>query len=215
MTHEDTPSAAVTSAGFAGVIVAGGRASRLGQPKATALVGGELLLARALEAVAGMPVVVVGGPELDAVIGGRPAAARVRETPPFSGPAAAIGAGCAELDRRGWASEWLVLLACDLPFASAAVEVLLAAIPSLAPDEDGVCFRIDGRPQWLCGVYRRAVVRAGLDVVDGSTGLVSAPVRALFTDARLRLLDDPGDLAFDIDTPDDLHTADERLADHP
>jgi len=194
-------------ADVAAIILAGGRASRLGEPKAAVLVAGETLLERALRAADGMPAVVVGGPELDAALAGRADVTRVRESPPFAGPAAAIAAGWAELERRGRASEWLLLLACDLPFAPRAVPVLLDAVPTLGPHEDGVCFGIDGRPQWLCGVYRGSVVAAAIERVAEGRGLASAPVRALFDAQRLRMLDDAEGVAIDIDTPDDLRRA--------
>lgn len=200
--------------GIAAIVLAGGRASRLGQPKAGVRIAGETLLDRALRAADGMPAVVVGGPELDAAVEAYAEVSRVRESPPFGGPAAAIGAGWADLLRRGRASDWVLVLACDVPFAVSAVELLRAAIPSLGADEDGVCFAIDGRPQWLCAVYRGSAVRAGIERAERERpGLESAPVRALFDASRLRMLEDRDGVAADIDTPDDLRRAQERVRD--
>ena len=203
-TDADSTGAAAARLDVAAIILAGGRGSRLGQAKAGVRIAGETLLGRVLRAADGIPAVVVGGPELDATLAGRADVTRVRESPPFGGPAAAIGAGWAELERPGRASEWVLLLACDLPFASRAVPQLLDAVSSLAADEEGVCFGIDGRPQWLCGVYRGSVVQAGVERVAEELGLESAPVRALFDARRLRMLDDVDGVATDIDTPDDL-----------
>ena len=188
----------------AAIILAGGRGSRLGQPKAGVRIAGETLLGRALRAVDGIPAVVVGGPELDPELDGRADTTRVRESPPFAGPAAAVGAGMAELERRRPGTEWVLLLACDLPFAPRAVPLLVDAAGTLGDDEDGVCFGVDGREQWLCGVYRGSVLRAGVALVAEGRGLASAPLRSVFDGRRLRVLDDADGVAVDIDTPDDL-----------
>ena len=188
----------------AAIILAGGRGSRLGQPKAGVRIAGETLLGRALRAVDGIPAVVVGGPELDPGLDGHADTTRVRESPPFAGPAAAVGAGMAELERRRPGTEWVLLLACDLPFAPRAVPLLVDAAGTLGDDEDGVCFGVDGREQWLCGVYRGSVLHAGVALVAEERGLGSAPLRAVFDARRLRVLDDADGVAVDIDTPDDL-----------
>ena len=80
---------ALVSAPDAAVILAGGQGRRLGgRDKPALLVGGRTLLDRALDAVSGVPVVVVGPPRA------LPAGVfRVAEDPPGGGPAAAVAAG--------------------------------------------------------------------------------------------------------------------------
>ena len=74
---------------FDTVVVAGGRSSRLGgTPKALLPVAGSTLLTRTVDAVLPLGTVVVVGPE-DLPL--PPHVLRVREDPPFSGPAAAGG----------------------------------------------------------------------------------------------------------------------------
>lgn len=84
------------------IILAGGRASRLGGvQKAAVEIGGRALLDIALEASAGAKRIVVVGPdELRRDPRGEDAASvrLVREEPPFGGPVAGIAAGLAALE---------------------------------------------------------------------------------------------------------------------
>lgn len=131
---------------FDAIVLAGGRGSRLGAPsKPDHVVGGRRLLDIALAAVAGARrVVVVGAVDVpDGVV-------RTREEPPFGGPVAGVDAGFAALPDH---APWTLLLACDLPGAEAAVQLLLAVAPG--PGDDGACLLdTDGRLQWLLGTYR-------------------------------------------------------------
>jgi hypothetical protein len=83
-----------------GIILAGGRAERLGgASKPDLVIGGRSLLSTAIEAAraAGCErIIVVGPPELDA-----PGCTVVRESPPFGGPVAAVAAGLAALPSAG------------------------------------------------------------------------------------------------------------------
>ena len=192
----------------AAIILAGGRARRLGMPKHSVVVGAETLLERAIRAVRPMPTVIVGPPESIVDTGAAGPAFVVRESPPFAGPAAAIAAGLYELDRRAVPADRIVLLACDLPRAPEAV-ALLRAHPVL---DDGVVLRDgSGRLQWLCGIYRATAVRTECSRIRETSGLCSAPVRVLFERLRLTPLDDHDELALDIDTPADLAAARERM----
>src|SRR5688500_7045137 len=81
---------------FHAIVLAGGRASRLGGiDKVLVPVGGAPLLRRAIDAVADAAGVVVVGPrrelDLDREV------VWVREDPPFAGPAHAVAAGLAAL----------------------------------------------------------------------------------------------------------------------
>ena len=126
------------------IVLAGGRATRLGgAPKADLEVDGRTLLERTLDAVAGATRVVVVG-DVDA-----PGAVVVQEEPRFAGPAAAIGAGLAEV-----ASPWVLIAACDHPFVADAVGPLLDARRG-----DGVV-AVDGsgrRQHLLCALSTSAL----------------------------------------------------------
>jgi molybdopterin-guanine dinucleotide biosynthesis protein A len=171
------------------IVLAGGRASRLGgADKAAVSVAGRALVDYAYAAVSGCsPVVAVGPASL-----ARPG---VREEPPFGGPVAAVAAGVAALEPDEPDEVWL--LACDLPRAPALVAALAgAAIPT---GRDGVvAVDGEGRMQWLAGRYQVASLRAALAAVGEVDG---ASMRRLLAPLRLREVA-VGDLAIDLDTWD-------------
>lgn len=80
---------------------------------------------------------------------------------------------------------------------------------------DGVCFvDADGRRQSLCGVWRVAALRAGLDRLAAERGgsLAGAPVRALLAGLVVREVPWSGDGPppwFDCDTDEDVRRAEE------
>ncbi len=175
-----------TTVPFGIIILAGGRATRLGgADKPGLVVGGRTLLAAVVGAgtEAGARRVVVVGPDrpgtTDARRGG--AIRFVREEPPGSGPVPALRRGLAELAPRrrlaepddateqgaaergaeqgGAAEPWVAVLAADLPFLRAAhLRTLLAAVA--AAGRDGAVLTDDGgRAQWLAGCWRTGALR--------------------------------------------------------
>ncbi|WP_084620707.1 NTP transferase domain-containing protein [Agromyces italicus] len=174
----------------AAIVLAGGRASRLGgADKASVEVDGRALVDHVLAAVEGCGEVVVVGPPALA----RTGVALVREDPPFGGPVAAIAAA---LDVLEASVDETWLLACDLPRAARIVELLGDA--TLPDEADGLALAdLDGRIQWLAGRYRLAALRdavAALPEVDG------ASMRALLAPLRVATLPDRGGAALDLDT---------------
>ena len=110
-----------------------------------------------------------------------------------------------ELPNSAPATEAVLLLACDLPFARDAVGPLLRAFAPLPADVDGACLLDrDGRPQWLVGVYRRTALEGALAELGGVRG---APVRALAGHLRLVGVPDAGSGTVDVDTWEDLTRA--------
>jgi molybdopterin-guanine dinucleotide biosynthesis protein A len=136
---------------FAAVVLAGGKARRLGgQAKPQLEVGGRSMLAAVLAAVEGAdPRVVVGPPQ--------PVPAGVlvvREEPPGGGPVPALAAGLAVVG-----TDVVAVLAADLPFVTPAVVTELRTRLT----GDGVLVVDDtGTDQLLLGVWRTAVLRAAL-----------------------------------------------------
>ena len=142
---------------FDAIVLAGGRARRLGgASKPDVEVGGVALLDHALAAVAGAAHVVVVGPPQVA----RPGIATVLEDPPDGGPVAGLAAGLDALPADG--PDIVVVLACDVPGAGRVLPALLAAAESTAADGARMV-GADGRPQHLVAVYRRASLRSALD----------------------------------------------------
>ena len=178
------------------VILAGGRASRLGGTDKPALrLGARTLLeesvAAARSAAAGR--IVVAGPDR-----GVPGTLAVREQPAFGGPVAALATALPQLER-----EWLLLLAADLPRATEAVAVLLGAGP---PAGDGaVLVDAAGRSQWLAGLYRTGAVREAIEALGDRVH--GAALHRLLSGLRLARIRDPHGVAFDVDTWQDVEYA--------
>ncbi len=197
---------------FGAILLAGGRATRVdGAVKPLFEIGGRSLLRRAIEAVtdAGAhPVTVVGPAELQDSLGALAAGTRVewaREDPPFSGPAAGIIAGLA-----AWSADppWTFVLACDLARPDLAVAQLVADLPLLPRDADGVCLAdASSRPQWLTALYRTDRLRAAASALPGRGR--DASVRALLDDLAIAAIVAPA-ASVDIDTWEDLSRAKEH-----
>lgn len=194
---------------YAAVVLAGGAARRMGGVDKPALpVGGRSMRDRVLAAVADAAPRVLVGPA-EAV----PPGVRVtREAPAGGGPVAAAAAGLALLDPG---TTVVALLAADLPLLTrAAIGDLLTHLDE-ERQLDGVCFvDADGRRQSLCGVWRVAALRAGLDrlAVERRGDLVGASVRALL--GGLLVGEVPWAGAgpppwFDCDTDEDVRRAEE------
>lgn len=180
---------------WAAVVLAGGRARRLGGVDKPGLtVAGRTLLDGVLDACDGAEPIVVVGPR-------RPTARTVRwrrEVPTHGGPLAALAAG---LDAVPATVGLAVVLAADLPgLRRGTVARLLAA--AAGSDRAGVLLvDEDGRRQWLCGVWRTAPLRAAL--ADAGE-LTDRSVRAVLGGLDVAELVAEAGEAADIDTPEDL-----------
>jgi len=189
------------------VVLAGGRAARLGGvPKPTVVLAGSTLLDRALDATHDAARTVVVGPA-PALRPGRDVLA-AREDPPFGGPVAGLDAGLRALDAApGRDAPALVLvLAVDVPRASKAVPLLRAAVAGPGRAADGAYLVRAGRAQWLVGLYRHAVLRRALDHLAGpagAAGLAGAPVRRLLGALSCVEVPDLDDVSADVDTWED------------
>ena len=135
---------------FAAVVLAGGRAARLGGAAKPQLdVGGRSMLSTVLAALEGAAPRVVVGPPQPVPAG----VLRVREEPPGGGPVPALAAGLAAVGD----AEVVAVLAADLPFVTA--DLVTALRQRLTGD--GVLVVDDtGRDQLLLGVWRTAALRA-------------------------------------------------------
>ncbi|KHL03887.1 hypothetical protein LK10_08140 [Sinomonas humi] len=184
---------------FDAVVLAGGRASRLGgYPKPRLVYEGATLLDRALRAVSQAGRVVVVGPR-------QPVAGVVhwaRESPEFAGPVAALGAGVAALPSAGepQGAPWVAVLAADLPLAAEALAPLLAAC-ALGAESDVVLAEDEGgRQQPLLALYRRAPLERALADLAEDGGLADRPLRHLVARLSVQPLRLEPRLADDVDT---------------
>lgn len=185
----------------AAIILAGGRATRLGGAAKPLLeVGGVTLLDHAVAAVVDCAPIVVVGPT--APVHGD--VVWTRETPEFGGPVAAMAAGLAHVD-----SPEVYVLAADLPNAEAAV-ALLRRHPPLTNDQDGVCLTDDsGRMQWLIARYRTDALRAAARALPDAGR--DAAVRSVMGGLTVVALS-ADEVARDVDTWDDLERARATMA---
>jgi molybdopterin-guanine dinucleotide biosynthesis protein A len=173
---------------FDAVVLAGGRAERLGgEDKAALDVAGTTLLDRALRAVGGARTIVVVGDE-------RPTAVPVvwtRERPAYGGPVAAAYAGRDALDEP----DLVVVLAVDMPAVSA---VTVARLLAAAADRDGAVL-VDGGRRHLA----MAVTAAALDGARPAQ-VAGAAMRELWAALDLADVEARGAEADDVDSWADL-----------
>jgi molybdopterin-guanine dinucleotide biosynthesis protein A len=181
---------------YAAVVLAGGRAARLGgQAKPQLDVGGRPMLATVLAAVADAePRIVVGPPQQVP-----PGVLVVREQPARGGPVAALRAGLAEVP-----TDVVAVLAGDLPFLTAG---LIRALRERLTGDGVLVVDDTGQDQLLLGVWRTAVLRAAVSGVSGPTSMrkVLSPLAV----RRYRPLVEPGMPPpwTDCDTPVELARA--------
>ncbi|MFN8037284.1 MAG: NTP transferase domain-containing protein [Acidimicrobiia bacterium] len=197
----------------AGVLLTGGRSTRLGTDKATLAVGGETLGRRAARVLTTVcdPVLEVGPG-----VSGLPSSL---EEPAGAGPLAALCAGLDALDAlgtldgfdagdggstgTGTSRNGLVLLACDLPFVE---EPLLRLLIERSPARSVVPVRA-GVPQWTCARYAPdALAAARAARREGCASLrdaMRATAVELVAEPEWQRIAPPHALD-DVDTPADL-----------
>ena len=137
-----------------GFVLVGGTSQRMGRPKTSLLIDGEKMLQRQIRLLRTVAhrVIAVGGSvgyldRFDVPV--------IPDEIPGRGPLAGIYT--ALLKSR---TEFNMVLGCDLPFVSGRLLAYLAGRAlNYASDVTVPCSR-DGRPQPLCGVYRRRALYA-------------------------------------------------------
>jgi molybdopterin-guanine dinucleotide biosynthesis protein A len=185
-----------------GVVLAGGRGSRLGGAKATVELAGRPLIDYPLAAIAaaGLEAVVCAKPGEDP----QPRdSVSVLEEPaeprhPLCGIVAALRLG-----------RPVVAVACDLPFVVPALVELLgdAREPLVVPT-------LAGRPQPLLARYEPSLLaplEAALAREEPLARTVEALGPRLLAEDELARFGDPGRLLFNINDPDDLRQAEGLL----
>jgi len=175
------------------VVLAGGRAERMGAPKPDLDIAGRRLIDLVLAPIpAADPVIVVGPPmALD-----RPVRFCLEE-PRFGGPVAALAAALPHVT-----SARLVLIAVDMPWATPLALRLLDADPRamvIVPVD------ADGKRQPLCSVWRTEAARHALDAIGSADG-VSMHRLLAGVDVIETVVLEAGPLR-DLDTPADLRAA--------
>lgn len=152
---------------FDAIILAGGRAERLGGADKPGLLVGDRSMAAAVAmaaVAAGARRVIMVGPDRPDLAGIEPpdGLVRAREEPPGAGPVPALRAGLGQAR-----APWVAVLAADLPFLRASH---LRAILDAAGAARGALLADDtGRAQWLTGCWPAAGLRAALGRYAGTS----------------------------------------------
>lgn len=184
-----------------GIVLAGGRSTRMGQDKASLPWGNTTMLETVVATLRGeLPHVIVvaaSGQELPTVD-----ADVVRDPVPAQGPLRGLATGLAAAAAAG--HEWAFATATDVPMLSASVIRLLAR-PRVDPGVDAVLATADGRHQPLVGAYRTAL--AG-EMAEALAAGVRSPLRFLAS-RSVHTVPVAESLLFNINTPADLEKATE------
>jgi molybdopterin-guanine dinucleotide biosynthesis protein A len=209
----------MAQSGFDAVILAGGRSSRLGgEPKALLRFNGQSLLRRTLDSLRAARRIALVGPdelrvELEAFIDAEPETTVVltREDPPFSGPAAGIGAAINVL-RRGIAKDddggaafrapLTLIFACDMPALGTLPQLLLDAAERNPAVQLVLPVDADGRTQPLASCIDSVALDAAV-AGYGPGGLAGMPVRKLLEGLESLKLPLTSTATADVDTWDD------------
>ena len=136
-----------------GIVLAGGKSTRMGLPKATLPFGPETMLQRVVRLLTGVvsPIVVVGasGQELPEL---PPAVIVTRDEREERGPLEALRAGLKSLPPQADAA---YVTSCDVPLL---VPAFVARMFDLLGDHDIAVMEIDGFTHPLSAVYRRTTL---------------------------------------------------------
>ena len=180
----------LSSSDVSALILAGGRATRLGGvAKHELVIGGETIFARQVRVLAPrVREIMVAGPEI-------PGYRRVVDAIEGAGPLAGIAAGLAAV-----ATPWLLVVAGDMPWISGDV---IDALLDRAEGNDAACVRERGLPEPLVSVLHARV----WPIVERRVAAGRLKASAIFTEEDLAVgwLDDPDPRALkSVNSPEDL-----------
>ena len=179
---------------FSGAVLAGGDSRRMGTDKAFASCGGRPLagIARAALVEAGATEVLSVGGDLRRL--SRLGFVAIADDAPGEGP---LGGVLTAL--RAAAAGWVVVLSCDLPYASA--RTVRELLSHTGDDTDAVVPLLSGRPLPTHAVWRRDCREVLQAVFAGGERRLTAALEALRV--RAVVVQRPDTLR-DVDTPDEL-----------
>jgi molybdopterin-guanine dinucleotide biosynthesis protein A len=185
---------------FSGVVLAGGRSTRMGTDKAFVEVDGRPLVAvvaSVLEVAGAAEVFVVGGNAA------RLADLGLRTVPddrPGAGPVAATVTALAHA-----AHDHVLVAACDLPdLGPRTITEIRAGLETGAGHPDVAVPVVDGRRQFLCAAYRRAAGDRLRPLVEAGVAAMHEAVDALHV---VEVAPSHPQALRDVDTPAQLDEA--------
>jgi molybdenum cofactor guanylyltransferase len=187
------------------IVLCGGQSSRMGQDKASLLIGAETFLQRAIRIGRAVSddVIVVARASQPAPPGVRVVHDPIEDLGPLAGISEGLAASRTDLN---------IVIACDMPLIKPAVlQRFVAAIG----EHDACVAMVDGRASVLCGVYRSRVAPIARQMVDHGERRVTAFVDRLTTKrvdaALLRDIDPELETFFSCDTPEAYRNLSIRL----
>jgi molybdopterin-guanine dinucleotide biosynthesis protein A len=196
-------------AGLTGLILAGGRSSRMGRPKALLPFGAELLIerqVRLLRPVCAELILVTNEPEHFAFLGLR----TIPDRAPSLGPLAGLEAGLAASR-----TPLHFAIACDMPFVE---PDLIRTMAAEASQCDAVVPQLPAGPEPLYAIWHQSAlpaIRAGLDRGERSPQRLLSTLQVRWVpEAALRPFGDPARLFFNCNTPEEYQRALTLLTEH-
>lgn len=194
----------MAAAGVTGIVLAGGRSSRMGADKASLVLDGTTMLQRSVDRLASAvdALVLVGAP-------GRPLPEVATELPvrlvedPIEGegPLVGIAAGL-----EACAGAAAVVVAVDMPFVEAAL--VRALVGHLDGSHRWVVPIAEGRPQPLCSAFTVSalpVLRAHIEAGDRAPMAVARDLDAYRMPVEEWQIHDPGGRSFlNVNTPEEF-----------
>ena len=196
------------TSGNVGVILAGGRSSRMGESKAAMLFGGEPLLRRVVHRLSDAvdDILIIGPGELDALV---PGMRVIPDVVPGIGPLGGLYTAL-----RSTTAARIFLVACDMPFVQPTLVRAMLATSIANPAAGAVILgdqRGGARVQPLHAVYTRACLPAvgrALDSAEHSLRTLLLHLTVATMDAETVRREDPtGHSTYNINTPGDLAAA--------
>lgn len=187
-----------------GLILVGGRSSRFGADKASALLLGEPLLqwvVRALEPVCAEIVVVAAVGQAVPTVQSSVRTTVIYDEVAFEGPLAGLLAGL-----RQARTEWAFLASCDAPLLRTALVTVLFGYTEAAAVS--VCPRVAGRLQPLSALYRTSSLpelQRLFDQGERRPSAISERLQAVVVEESALLVGDPDLRSFhNANTPAEL-----------
>jgi len=196
----------VTQQSITGVILAGGKSSRMGQNKALMSLGGKRLVDRVVEVMGSVfddLLMVTNTPEMYADLG----IPMVRDVWPEKGSLGGVYSAIYHV-----ATPYCLVVACDMPFLQTAV---LRYLITQINDYDVVVPDVLGELQTLHAIYSKAC----LQPIERCLEANRLRIVGFFPDVRVRTVTgselesyDPELLAFqNLNTPEEFQAAEQRL----
>ncbi len=179
------------------MILTGGSSTRFGSDKSQAKLGANSLIENLLITLPPEIDIVIVGPELQNSLR---QVGYTQEHPLGGGPVAAIEAG---LKLVG--SEFVAIIATDMPFASQ----ILAVLRENLPETEDATIPLDpaGIRQPLCALYRRDALARAIAEVGSTQGQSVRNLMRILTIKELQLEPELQRILLDVDTPADLERA--------